>query len=261
MAPPGDSKSSYALQPEKLTRARAPVLLHINAALLNDGGEPGGRAHGASRRAFYRLPDDLGRSNLASDGARTPATLSVSRRCELSTSVPLGVILASFARSAEMCRSVYYQLVRQGRFGMVRRKGSARIEAGIASFVAGTRDLIAPWLAGFGFSQGRDRSVGGQQRSRSPTARDMSACPRTVIRAMRRVIPTLFSAKGTSSGRRSIGMVSRCGDWRGIKEIQRRPSTRSRLGLLFQILSSACERISRNTHWDFCEGMCPPSIV
>ena len=48
---------------------------------------------------------------------------------------------------------------RQGRFVMVRRKGSARIEAGIATFVAGTRDLIAPWLAGFGFSQG-EREVG-----------------------------------------------------------------------------------------------------
>jgi hypothetical protein len=42
---------------------------------------------------------------------------------------------------------------------MVRRKASASIEAGIASFVAGTRDLIAPWLAGFGFSQG-EREVG-----------------------------------------------------------------------------------------------------
>jgi len=42
---------------------------------------------------------------------------------------------------------------------MVRRKGSASIEAGIASFVAGTRDLIAPWLAGFGFSQ-REKEVG-----------------------------------------------------------------------------------------------------
>jgi hypothetical protein len=52
-----------------------------------------------------------------------------------------------------------YSLGRQGRFVMVRRKGSARIEAGIASFVAGTRDLIAPWLAGFGFSQG-EREVG-----------------------------------------------------------------------------------------------------
>ena len=51
-------------------------------------------------------------------------------------------------------RSVYYQLGRQARFVMVRRKAAASIEAEIASFVAGTRDLIAPWLAGFGFSQG-----------------------------------------------------------------------------------------------------------
>jgi hypothetical protein len=42
---------------------------------------------------------------------------------------------------------------------MVRRKGSARIEAGIVTFLAGTRDLIAPWLAGFGFSQAH-REVG-----------------------------------------------------------------------------------------------------
>jgi len=42
---------------------------------------------------------------------------------------------------------------------MVRRKESARIEAGIATFVAGCRDLIAPWLAGFGFSQ-REKEVG-----------------------------------------------------------------------------------------------------
>jgi hypothetical protein len=42
---------------------------------------------------------------------------------------------------------------------MVRRKGAARIDAGIATFVAGTRDLIAPWLASFGFSQA-EREVG-----------------------------------------------------------------------------------------------------
>jgi hypothetical protein len=42
---------------------------------------------------------------------------------------------------------------------MARRKVSARIEAAIATFVAGTRDVIAPWLAGFGFSE-RERDVG-----------------------------------------------------------------------------------------------------
>ena len=37
---------------------------------------------------------------------------------------------------------------------MGRRKGVSKVEPEVAAFVAGSESLIAPWLAGFGFSQG-----------------------------------------------------------------------------------------------------------
>ena len=144
---------------------------------------------------------------------------------------------------------------------MVRRKGSARIEAGIASFVAGTRDLIAPWLAGFGFSQG-EREVGRWTATVSFTngtryVRLSANCDPRDAPSYSNVVLGEGDLKGPEVDWNGVALWRLARD-QGDSEAS---DTRSRLGLLFQISSSACERISRDTHWDFCEGMCPPSIV
>jgi len=38
---------------------------------------------------------------------------------------------------------------------MGRRKGMSKLEPEVATFIAGSQRLIAPWLAGFGFAQGK----------------------------------------------------------------------------------------------------------
>ena len=152
-------------------------------------------------------------------------------------------------------------LGRQGRFVMVRRKGSARIDAGIATFVAETRDLIAPWLGGFGFSQ-EERDVGRWaatfsftngtryvRLSASCDPRDAPSCCNVVLGEGALTWPEV--------------------DWNGValwrfardqgdSEASEYPFE---AGAAVPISSSACAPISRDTLWDSCEGMCPASIV
>ena len=144
---------------------------------------------------------------------------------------------------------------------MGRRKGSSRVEPEIATFVTSLQGVIAPWLAGFGFSRA-EKDV-----SRYAASASFINGTRYVRLSASSEPRDLPSYCNVVLGEGSLHWPEV--DWNGIalwrlardQGSQKRQSTPLKVRSPFSTSSGVCVRISNAMAWDFSEVTCPRSGV